>query len=511
MEPRVDRRLLGWVYLAALVLRGVAAARCASLSPDGVVELDQARAWALGDLAGGLEPGFSPLLSLLTAALHLLSGLPLEGLALAGVIAGSALAAPGAALAAAWLCPRAPQRAAFAAGLLAAAHPYLVRLGGQVMGYGLAHGLEGLAAGLAVRAAARGRARDAASAGAVVGLAYLARADALTIAVGLAAGLAWCGRRRLTSVVAFALAATLVASPYLLALRAHHGAWRLSGRKTVSQLTHATPVTLRPPAEDTLRAWVDREAVAADGNPRVTIPVDGFLGAATFALDKVVGASVPPLLVLALLGCVLAGPRPRPPPLAWALAAFAAGQILLRANYGYTSRIHASSAGVLVAPLAAVAWARAPWRRLAGGRARLACAATLAAGLVALLPKALDPQQEGRGPQAAVGAWIAARDQPQEVWGIDARVVAHYAGAAYRDVPSLTPGQLVDEARAAGVRWLVVYVRHRAARPEALTPALAAAGARRVDPGFADRAGATRYRWLVFELPAGPIQGTSSR
>lgn len=492
--------LLATVWSLALVLRALAAVRCESLTPDGAVDLAQARAWSAGDLHGALLPGFSPLLGALTGGLQRLVGVPLEATALLVVLLGSSLAAPAAAWAAADLWPRAARRAAFAAGVLAAVQPYLVRLGGQVMGYGLSHGLVAVAAALTVRALVRDSARSAAAAGAVLGLAFLARADALTSGAGLALALTVCGRKRGPQLLAFTLAGLLVASPYLLLLRWHHGEWRLSGRKTVARLTGSAPTSLGAPPPETLRALVAQEAVGDDGRPRRPTPIGGWGGATAYAIGKVASAAVLPLLLLALAGAALSR---APPAHAWGLATFLLGQILLRANYGYTGRTHASGAAVLVPPLAAVAWAAIPWRRLGARRGRGLAALSLALGGVALLPKALDPQQAGRGPQAEVGAWVRAElgDDPGAVWGIDARVVAHYAGASYRDVPTLSPKELVAEARVSRVPLLVVALRHRAPRPAALDAALRAAGAVRIDPGFSSQVGRTRYRWLVFRLP----------
>ena len=499
-RPPLPASLLVTVWSSALLLRAVAAARCESLTPDGAVDLAQARAWSAGDLHGALDPGFSPLLGALSGGLHRLLGVPLEATALVLVVLGSSLVAPAAACAAADLWPRAARRAAFAAGMLAAVQPYLVRLGGQVMGYGLAHGLVAVAAALTVRALVRDSARSAGAAGAVLGLGFLARADALTSGAGLGLALVVCGRKRGPQLLAFGLAALLVATPYLLLLRWHHGEWRLSGRKTVARLTGPTPTSLGTPPPETLRALVAEEAVGDEGRPRTPTPIGGWWGATTYAVGKVASAAVLPLLLLALAGAALSR---APPAHAWALATFLVGQILLRANYGYTGRTHASGAAALVPPLAAVTWAAIPWRRLGARRGRRLAVLSLACLCVALLPKALDPQQAGRGPQAEVGAWVRAElgDGPREVWGIDARVVAHYAGASYRDTPTLAPEDLVAQARGARVRLLVVALRHRAPRPGALDEALQAAGAARIDPGFASQVGKTHYRWLVFRLP----------
>ncbi|MCA8925997.1 MAG: hypothetical protein KDD82_29595 [Planctomycetes bacterium] len=496
--------LLLTVWLAGLSVRLAAAARCGSLNPDGVVDLDQARAWAAGDVSGALAPGFSPLLSVLAASLHRLFATPLEGSALAVVVLGSSLAAPASAAAAGWIWPQAARRAAFAAGLLAAVHPYLVRLGGQIMGYGLSQGLLAVGAALTVRALLEPRARVAALAGATLGLAFLARTDALTGAAGLACALACGSRRRPAQLGAFACAGLLVTGPYLLALRVHHGEWRLSGRKTVTELVDPTPIATAALPGETLGGLAAAEAVTEAGTPVPPDWIGGWVEVTTYASGKLIAAVVPPLFGLALLGALVAAARPRGPPAhLWGLLTFLAGQILLRANFGYTGRIHASSAAVLAAPLAAVGWTWIPWRRLGGRHARLLAAGTLALGLLALLPKALKPQQAGRAPQAQVGAWVRAEfgDAADPVWGLDSRVVAYYAGATYRDTPSLTPAELVRQGRAAGARAFVVAVRHRGPRPEALEAALARAGAERVDPGFESEVEKTTYRWLVFRLP----------
>lgn len=511
----------------ALLVRAIAAHRSESLWPDGVIELEQAQAFAEGRWADGIAPGFHPLYSLLVSGLLRL-GAPAEaaGQALAALL--SALVAPLVGASAGLLVSRPATRAqaALAAGVLAALTPLLARLGGQVLAYGPAHAALAAAVWCGLRAAGGG-AGWALGCGAAIGAGYLCRSDALATGAGLALGLALqpgpgsLGRARRVGLLGLGL--LVVATPYLIVMRLHAGEWRLSLKKQVSALLElpgevAAPAPSPPPPEasEAPLELAQRVRLEELGGQRAALAPVGRtpLGeAGWFAARKLLGAAHPLVGALALIGLLLLGRRPALglPALALALPALAllggwAGQTLLRANYGYTGRVHASFAGVLLAPLAGVGLVLAcAWlaRRL-GVRVRLLRSAALALAALALLGPALEPQREGRGPEREIGRALRDRAGPGPllICGRDTRVPAWHAGATYMDLPPGPPAESLAAARARGARWLLVHLRWLGARPEGLEAALGAAG---LPPPlrWEDGRDAVHYVWLAWDLRPG--------
>lgn len=523
-------------YAAAVLLRALAAGRAASLVPDGAVELQTARALADGRWADALDTHFHPLFALLVAPLAR-AGLPAEGAAVVLTVLVSSLVAPLAAWTAARLSGPGALRAAACAGLLAAAQPWLVRLGGQVMAYGAAHAALALALALGVLAARRTTLAAGLAAGGAVGLGWLARSDALATGAGLGLALLVGAARRGGPAGALRLAAGLVVgalvvmSPYLVAMRAHTGEWRLSLKKRVDQVVRLPDALVAPadgPAQSgqrsgqrsgqqsgpALRDLVQAELTGGDvaavhQGARDTRPP--LLEAAWVAARKGASAAHPLLLALAGLGLLVAA-RPGRWLAPAALASFVAAHALLKANWGYTSVLHQSALGVLVAPLAGVgaAWL---WPRLPRPPARHVLGLL---ALLALVLKALEPQQRGKAAERAVGPFLRADAGPGPllIAGHDARVVAHDAGAAYldlRDVPG-PPAQAVASLRARGARYLVVFLRRRDAPPDGGAPRLEAAlaplGVTPLDASFrGEGEGAVSYDWRLFRIdphPGGP-------
>ena len=530
-------------------MRAAVALRAAALYPDGVVELRVAEALLAGRWGEALDTRFHPLLGLLTALAHSLSGADVELVALAICALSSATLALTLGWAAALLCPRAPARAAFFAGTCAAVHPYLARLGGQVLAYGPSHACLALGLALALHAALRRRATSALLAGAALGLGYWARSDALASAAGLAAGLLLAGlleRRRdvqprdvqprdvqprevqprdvqprppraaapeparglVLRPLAFVLGAGLLIAPYAGALSLHAGEPMLSPKKPLRSLlpgsARAPSPTPTPSDEATLAELIG----AAIGRPApssaATLP--SLPSAAAFALRKAAGAAHPLLLLLALAALLpglpgLRGP-PRPAP-AYALPllgllAFVGAHVILRASWGYTSRLHQSAAAVFLIPLAAAGLTRV------ASRARGLSAALLAALILTSLPRALEPQHVGKGVERAVGAWLSRyAGGPTVVCGRgEVRGVAYRAGARFVDLaPHRSARDALARARAQGARYLVLYLRSReepATGP--LFKALADLGARRVGPEFRSQHQGRRYRYVLFRL-----------
>jgi 4-amino-4-deoxy-L-arabinose transferase-like glycosyltransferase len=246
------RHLEGKQYAAltalGLTLRVVASGRGAVIARDGITYLEAAGAFARGDWGAGLAHHYPPLYPLLTCLVSGLGpGLGERAACLAGALA-SALAVP----AAACLAARAGGRdAGLLAGLLAAVSPMLVWLSGEALADGLYLGL--ILAGLASAQVALERESGSAAwlapagSGLVLGLAYLARPEALAVlgAVGLTFLLAprsagWPRRfRDLALLGAPALAAGL---PYLVWIQEHAvlggtgaGAFKLTLKRSLGE------------------------------------------------------------------------------------------------------------------------------------------------------------------------------------------------------------------------------------------------------------------------------------
>jgi hypothetical protein len=512
-----SRRLLAAALVAyglAVVVRAIVAVRTGSLYPDGVVDLELASLAGAGRWREVMDLRWHPGFGLLVA-LGAKTGAPLETTARVLAVALSALVAPLCALAAATLGARRRLnlQAAWAGGLLGALTPYPARLGGQVLSYGLAHACLAAALALGLVAARRRSPVWAAGAGLCVGLGHLARSDALASGAGLAVGLAlamgWAWRRRDVAgpraaavVGAFLLAAAVATTPYLVALRLHQGAWALSPKKSLVDL-RPRPARVAAPRSAptrTLAGLIQAECGQATSPAGAEVP--SVLARGGEAVRIVLSATHPWLLALGLLGWIVAR---RPDRLELVLGAcwlaFVSAQLLLKLGYwGYASRTHASGAAVIWAPLAGagiVTLARAglargwPQRRLAAG--------LLATSLAMLLPKATQPVLEHKQQEAVVGRALRAGvgPGPLTVWGRDARVVAHYAEASYRDLPAGTPREAVRLIRAEG-GVLVVYLRWRGERPQELDRELDALGLTLQASHQAERDD-VRYAWLVYQ------------
>jgi len=427
--------------------------------------------------------------------------------------------------AAALLCPRAPARAAFLAGACVAVHPYLARLGGQVLAYGPAHACLALGLALALHAALRRRGLSALAAGAALGLGYWARSDALPSAAGLAAGLLAVGllqrrgapprarepRRLLVArPLAFALGAALLIAPYAAALSLHAGEPMLSPKKPLRSLLRALPAPSSDPSPVTRPGSEEPslDALLATAIGRPPTPASAELPslprAAAFALQKAAAAAHPLLLLLALAALLPLPHRDQPAdPSSYALpllglVAFVAAHVLLRASWGYTSRLHQSAAAVFVIPLAAAGLVRL------ARRSRALAAALLAVVILTSLPRALEPQHVGKGVERAVGAWLARyAGGPTVVCGRgEVRGVAYRAGARFVDLtPNLPAARALAAARAQGARYLVLYLRSRE-EPDTgpLFKAMADLGVRRVGPEFRSEHQGRRYHYYLLRL-----------
>jgi hypothetical protein len=327
-------------------------------------------------------------------------------------------------------------------------------------------------------------------------------------------------RRALGVGLGLALGLAVGVAPYAIAMRLHAGEWRISLKKRLDDVVRVPPA--ESPAIDLAPAVASARPLTLDALVRLelhggdlaealdtsaTRPPPGQ--ALLFAGRKIVSAAHPLLLLLALL-LICVGPRRGEA--AWArtvhavwclpLLAWWAVHTLLKANVGYTSDVHTSAVGVLVALPAGLGLlrlaGRVPWRN--------AWRVLLGAALAALLPKALAPQRASYAIEREVGRALraAAGPGPLALSGHDGRVVAHYAGAAWVDLPvDAPPARALEALRAQGVRALVFVLRRRAtSSSSALHDGLVAAGAAPLHEGtFSASRGEVRYDWALYRIP----------
>jgi len=459
--------------LGLLALLGFAAAlrwlmwsRAVTLFNDGPEFLVLAKAAAAGDFGTVLSHPYHPLYSLLIAGVHGL-GFDWENAgALVGVAGGTAavgflflfvrdaFGAP-----AAWI----------AAGLLAV-HSRAVEFSSDVQSDGLYLGFFLAGVWFGWRAWKRRSARSAALAGLASGLAYLTRPEGLGLACILVAiaGLEWSrGNWRLVPALRFAAgvatAAALCVAPYVVAVQHQTGAWGLTQKKSVSQLTGAAPraadvaapapIPRRTAAASPLHAAIPPSAAVA--RAQIDRGEDGLAVVRAGSTPERAFASARMLLrtsksafrygALLLLVAGLVAARGRPSQRAFFVAAVAAAYAVvlytLTFSMGYVSRRHALPpllplfGYVGLGALALGSWLANPsWRR---GRAWLGRASPLAIGvsiaaLVAVgeLGTQRAPRREEDGAARAAAEWLRDHRPPAPLATTRLRL-GYYAGMPY--------------------------------------------------------------------------------
>ncbi len=378
-------------FALGLVVRVAIAAQGRELLPDGAIELDLARAITEGRWTDAVLLRFHPLLGSIVAGVATLLGrAPDETVAMAVVVAAGSVVPPLVAVLAARLSaaarddvPGADERtdardavAALAAGVLAAAHPYLARASATIYDHPLAHAALAGAVLAATTSVVRARARWSLVAGVLAGAGYLARPDGLVLLAGVTAGAA-AGRRRLVAVPLVLVGFALVASPYVALIHRATGEWRLTLKKDERHLAGLGGASSAPVASsDDLE-----EAIAASERATLTEPPaerpTSHVAALGVALEKTAQAGHPLVLALAVAGLVLARrARAAHVPALTTPKAFVLAHAQLKLQAGYLSRHHAAVAGVILC-----AWAGLALARVRAGRGRR----VLVAGCVAIL------------------------------------------------------------------------------------------------------------------------------
>lgn len=558
--PDQERTWPLWVflYLLALGIRAWVSHRTYSIYPDGIVDLEIAEALAKGDWHTALELRFHPLFGALVALVVTLSGLAYPTAGALVAVACSASVAPACGRVAMSLVPRAPRSAGLCAGVLAATHPYLGRLGAQVMNYPVAHACLALAllgAALALEARRRGATPSgwALLAGVALGLGYSARSDALASGAGLALGLTLAlsfakpssgdasrtkhalplprrlARAFLRGTLPLLLGAILGVAPFVVGMRLHHGAWLLSPKKPVATLLAPRSDHDTTPTAETasLDRWITREARGGGAFP-TDPPPTGVWGGALFALRKAASVAHPLLWGFLLLAGYLAA---RPPPhgrgtLARSgflvplltLAAFVGAHVLLKASvWGYTSRLHQSAVGI---PVTILAGALLASLGRSHGWPRSALALLLGGVVAVFLPKTLAPQLASKAVEAEVGRALRADagEAPVLVLGRgELRPVTYAARAFLYDIgdpnrPELRdqrPGESLrlareEAARRGALPYLAIYLRSRQAPPGDLERELRRHGAELVGRPFTTHDEGRTYTWALYRLRSNP-------
>jgi 4-amino-4-deoxy-L-arabinose transferase-like glycosyltransferase len=497
---RREALALAAIVLLALVLRTVRWQQNAVLFNDGPLFLELARVLQAGDLRLALAHPYHPLYAALIAALGPVAG-SLERAGAALSIAGGS-----AAVLALWafLRPAFGARAAWIGALLLAVHPRAVEYSGDVQSDGLYLALFLGSLACLWRALVRGSLPSAAASGALAGLAYLTRPEGLgLVLVAGVLGARQIGTRawRLPQLtrfgVALALGLAFTSSPYLLALRAQTGEWRISQKKELGHLAgveeYRGPVLGSAPprpgaAPPGGRGAPDAERAAARAVPPWEEPSLGAArgpdrrdragGPARVAQElRDFGRNVSSTLRRGALAFLLAGcwaawgrPGPRGRFVLAVVGVFALVTLAHQWNVGYLSRRHLLPPLIVTFGYAALgvdALGALAARLLARTRLRSAPAAASAAllAVVALSngAKALRPERADALAERRAAEWVRAHDSEPGFVAAPRRRVAYYAGARWAALPRRLEAVTFEEMRRVGVRYVIL---DDAKRPE---------------------------------------------
>jgi hypothetical protein len=504
--PHVERReaiAVAAIVLLAALLRTIRWEQNAVLFNDGPLFLELAQVLQAGDLRLALAHPYHPLYAMLIAALEPVAGsLERAGAALS-ILGGSA------AVFALWAFLRSSfgVRSAWIGALLLAVHPRAVEYSGDVQSDGLYLALFLGSVACLWRALSRASLPAAAAAGALAGLAYLTRPEGLGLVL-VALGLGgvqvlrreWSPARATRLGVALGLGLAFTSSPYLLALRAQNGEWRISQKKDLGHLAglevYRGPVLGNPaPRADaapgsargapgggagdaarTVPPWVEPSlggARAPDARPREqgVARVGQELGEFAKTVSSTLRRGA---LVFLLVGCFVARGRPGPRG-RFVLAVVGVFSLVTLAhqwNVGYLSRRHLLPPLVVTFGYAALgvdALGGLAARALARTRLRIAPSVAGAAllGIVAFANggKALRAERSDALAERRAAEWVRERDAAPGFVAASRRRVAYYAGARWVALPPAFEPGTFEEMRRIGVRYVILDDAERARHP----------------------------------------------
>jgi 4-amino-4-deoxy-L-arabinose transferase-like glycosyltransferase len=485
-SSREPRRLswelaaLAAIVLLALLLRAIRWQQNAVLFNDGPLFLAQAQVLQAGDLQLALSHPYHPLYAGLVAALEPVAGSFERAGAAISVVGGAA------AVLALWGFLRSSfgARSAWIGALLLAVHPRAVEYSGDVQSDGLYLALFLGSVACLWRALSRGSLPAAAAAGALAGLAYLTRPEGLglVLAALLLGALQvgsreWSLSRATRFAVALGLGLAFTSSPYVLALRAQSGEWRISQKKSLAHL--AGVEEYRGPVVGSARAgraragaapvpaWVEpslgprgtRAGPRAQGAARVGEELWDFAKSVSSTLRRGV-------LVFLLVGCFAAWGRPGPRGrlVLVVVGLFALVTFAQQWNVGYLSRRHLLPPLVVAFGYAALgvdALAGLASRALARTRRlRIAPAAASAAllGVVAFANggKAFRAERSDALAERRAAEWVREHDAAPGLVAAARRRVAYYAGARWAVLPRALEAGTFEEMHRLGVRYVIL-------------------------------------------------------
>lgn len=286
---------LALVFLLAIGLRSLAAARVATIFEDGPRFLSISSQMAQGHWEQAFLDSYHPLYSFLIQAIARFTGNPEFVGIVISVVAGSlCVCALYAFLRQIWSI-----EVATVGAFLLAIHPYSIRFSASVQSEALYMLLFVGSAALLLWVLDRPRVGSAVALGVVVGFAYLTRPEGAM--VGLLGALAvatlwlrkvWSGPTALRVWAGVLVGFALVALPYIFSLRWVTGVWQLSQKKSVLVL-----MGLMKPSEESghefVWVWGDERTWIAGG----LFLVVGLIAAFCFFLRRknILASAVPPL------------------------------------------------------------------------------------------------------------------------------------------------------------------------------------------------------------------------
>lgn len=480
------------LFLAAVILRVVTAARTAVIFADGPRFVDLAQQMSDGNWERALSHPYHPLYPLLMIVARSWAG-DLETAGIACSILGGALAVVGLYL---FLRDAFGSRIAWIGGLLLAVVPYAVRFSSDVQSDGVYLGFFLLGVALLWRALERGTAATALATGAMSGLAYLTRPEGVGIvvvgvvlAVGRFPGRGWSGRQLARWLAALSIGFTVLAGPYLWALASLRGGISLSGKKSLTVLlgiaesTGAIDRTSWPVLAALLALavlalltrWRWRSRFGSLRSP-VPLAVVGVVLAAALAtlpvmreFAGVVVSSLGPGIVL-LIGLGLYSSRANPISkrsvfICAFLALYAVVLSALLLNYGYLSRRHALPPLALLLGYAAAGTVflaevlRQQLSRLHPMR-KLSVGMSLALALVMVgsteLPKTLRRHRDDALAQRQAAEWLREQAMPQGRLAAVRNRTAYYANREWVRLRYRGDGRSLDSLDLGPARFLIV-------------------------------------------------------
>ncbi len=500
---------------AAAVLRWVAWLRTAAMFNDGPLFLALARRMADGEWSAAVAHDYHPLYPLAIRLAYPLAGDWERAAAAVSALAGAAAVA----LLYRFLRDAFDARVALVGAALLAVHPYAINFSCDVQSDGLYLAFFLGAAAMLWRALADGRATAAAAAGALAGLAFLTRPEGVgvvVVALGFAAARVlrrrWPLPRALRWAAALSDAAVLVAAPYLVALRVHHGSWMLTHKKSLvamigldaPEVGGARQRPVAAPGELAPGTAHAQTALAEAG----ALPGAAGLGAGIDELGRALIGVRYEMLALIFVGVFARRGRPG------RVGAFAGAFLLLYATVilallldaGYVSRRHVLPPATLAFGYAAVGVSAlgggllralgrvAPWARFA--RPSAGAATGLALVLALCMPSNLSSRRADALPERRAAEWL--RDHAEGPGAVAARKrrVAYYAGAPLVPVPRAPLPQLLEYLRRSHARYLII-------EEETLAELTGASGDALEGLRLLHREGEAAHRAAVFEVLPG--------